>query len=234
MNRLSVIVVAHNAEKTIGRCIDSILDSDADCEVVTIDNASTDKTAQILKEYGDRIRLKTLSKKCEHIAAVRNIALAEASGEYCTFLDASGYYEPGAAEKLVDLIERYDADIIKFNYSSVYENGKKIKISDGTDCFRYVQKINFRRRVYPFIINGLGLGSVFHAAFRRSVVAGMRFDEKLRTAADEDFARRHTPVRTACCLPASTSVAELPTGAPTEKRDFCALCGMIVFSRQRY
>lgn len=188
MSRLSVIVVAYNAEKTIERCIDSVLESESDCEVVAVDDASTDGTAEVLKKYGGRIKVKILDKNCGCVAKTRNIGLAEASGDFFTFLDADDCYEPGAVEKLVERIKHCDADIIKFNYTRVYADGKRIKISDGTDCFRYVQKDDFVRRVYPFLINGIGLNSVCCAAFRKDAIGEVRFDEKMRTAEDAAFA----------------------------------------------
>ncbi len=187
MKKLSVIVVAYNAERTIERCINSVLGCDG-CELVVVDDASTDGTARILRKYADRIRLRILGENCGSVAKTRNIGLAGATGEFFTFLDADDYYEDGAAQRLIALLRRYDADIVKFNYSRVYAGGKKIKVSDGTDKFLYVEKAGFAHRVYPFFINGIALNSVWGAAFRRETSENIRFDVKMRTAEDAAFA----------------------------------------------
>ena len=51
MPKVSVIVPMYNAEDTICRCLDSILASTVDFEILLIDDGSNDKTAMICDEY---------------------------------------------------------------------------------------------------------------------------------------------------------------------------------------
>lgn len=51
--QLSVIIPAYNAEKTVGRCLDSILQSvqQASAEIICVDDGSRDDTWQVLQQY---------------------------------------------------------------------------------------------------------------------------------------------------------------------------------------
>ena len=87
--KVSVIVPAYNAAETIRACIDSLLELNypkAELELVVVNNASSDATASILQEYGDRIRVLEESKRGP--AAARNRGIRDASGEVVAFTDA--------------------------------------------------------------------------------------------------------------------------------------------------
>jgi glycosyltransferase involved in cell wall biosynthesis len=86
----SIIVPAFKAEKTIKRCIDSIINqSYKDYELIIIDDGSTDNTAEIVAEYGDKVRYIRYEHK--GICQLRNALLDEAKGEWLLFLDADDY-----------------------------------------------------------------------------------------------------------------------------------------------
>ena len=103
---LSIIVAAYQAEEYIGRCIRSVFctlpSKLADAvEVIVIDDASIDKTAERAEELGFPIRLIRLGQNCGSIAKTRNIGLRAARGRYLTFLDADDYYADGAVAALI-------------------------------------------------------------------------------------------------------------------------------------
>lgn len=85
---LSFIVPAHNEERWIGTCLDSIrgaMDKIAEpYEVIVVDDASTDSTRRIAEEMGARIIPVELRK----ISAVRNAGARAARGEMFFFVDA--------------------------------------------------------------------------------------------------------------------------------------------------
>lgn len=83
-NLVSFIVPTFNSEKTIGKCIESILDQKCEKEVIVVDNNSTDNTAKIIKKYSVRY----LFEKRKGAAAARNKGLENAKGEYVGFIDS--------------------------------------------------------------------------------------------------------------------------------------------------
>jgi len=54
---VSVIIPAYNEEKWIGTTASSVLESGFPCEVIVIDNGSSDKTSQILKTFDENIKV---------------------------------------------------------------------------------------------------------------------------------------------------------------------------------
>jgi glycosyltransferase involved in cell wall biosynthesis len=84
---VSVIIAAYNEQAFIEITITSILESGFPCEVIVVDDGSTDQTPQILKKFGGRIRVITHSINKGKGAAMVS-GLKEATGEIVIFCDA--------------------------------------------------------------------------------------------------------------------------------------------------
>ena len=87
---ISVIVPVYNAEKHLKDCIDCLLSQDFDqkFEILVIDDASTDKSQKIIKEYKSPLIKLVSLKKNKGPASARNEGIKIAKGEYIYFLDA--------------------------------------------------------------------------------------------------------------------------------------------------
>lgn len=84
---VSVIVPAYNSERTIKRCIDSLLNIDyQNYEIIVVDDGSSDKTKDVLLGFKERIRL----IQSQHFgpSKCRNIATKEAKGDLVAFTDS--------------------------------------------------------------------------------------------------------------------------------------------------
>ncbi len=84
---VSIIVPAYNAEKTIGKCLESLtsLDYPGEYEVILVNNKSTDNTVSIAKKYDVRI-IDALELRGSYYA--RNAGLANTQAEIVAFTDA--------------------------------------------------------------------------------------------------------------------------------------------------
>ena len=84
---VSVIIPACNSERYIADAIDSVLQQDYPAlEIIVVDDGSADNTRNIVRGYGDKVRLE--SQKNKGSAAARNLGIANAHGKYIAFLDA--------------------------------------------------------------------------------------------------------------------------------------------------
>lgn len=89
--KVSTVIPAYQAEKTIRRAINSVLKQTfTNFEILIVDNASQDKTAEIIKEIAasDTRVIYIHSNKNLGPAGGRNLAVKQAKGKFVAFLDA--------------------------------------------------------------------------------------------------------------------------------------------------
>ena len=102
MNKVSVIVPAHNEEKYVKRCIDSIKESaseyNGEIEIIIVCNRCTDNTEQIAKENGAKVILN--DDRC--IAKVRNAGIKNASGDIIITIDCDNRMTKGTISEICD------------------------------------------------------------------------------------------------------------------------------------
>lgn len=111
---ITVCMATHNGEAHIREQIDSILRQlcDAD-EIVVIDDASTDRTSEIVASYGDpRIRLERLSRNIGYSAAFER-AIGGACGEILMLSDQDDIWVDGRVDVLLDALRH--ADVVAAN-----------------------------------------------------------------------------------------------------------------------
>lgn len=130
--KLSVVIPAYNVEKYIERSIKSVCNQTIkDIEVIVVNDGSTDKTKFIvekLKKNDSRIIL--INKKNGGLSSARNAGIEIARGEFICHLDGDDWIEKSAYEKMIDLAEKENLDIVVSDYYDDFDNGKKIKHSD--------------------------------------------------------------------------------------------------------
>lgn len=99
---VSVIIPTFNRRDEVGECVESVLKSTYPrLEVVVVDNASSDGTAEALaKRFGDRIRV-IASPVNLFAGGGRNLGARHAAGDYFLFVDSDNVVDPRMAEELI-------------------------------------------------------------------------------------------------------------------------------------
>lgn len=172
--KLSVITPVYNRADCIVRCLDSVtsqLGCGAEIEHVVVDDGSTDKTADIIREYaGAHPHLKTVFfEKNRGTNAARNAAVRTASGDYCVMLDSDDYFTQDACRAISTAIHAYpDAGCFMFTidyradmFDKMYGRGSVVKYT------------------YKEALDGKIVGDYTHV-FRRDIFIRYPFDEDLR------------------------------------------------------
>lgn len=96
----SVIIPAFNAEATIIRTLQScIRQTHAPLEIIVVDDASSDRTVQLVQNMGTRVRLIQLPEN-KGVANARNIGWDAAKGDYIAFLDSDDTWAPDKLQVL--------------------------------------------------------------------------------------------------------------------------------------
>lgn len=117
MISVSVVIAAYNAELFLERALRSALNQEGvDLEVLVIDDASGDGTAEVAKQQNDpRIRYIRLDQNSGP-AAARNRGFAEATGDWIAILDADDAFEPGRLKALTQAGADQGADFVSDNF----------------------------------------------------------------------------------------------------------------------
>ncbi len=91
--RISVVVPAYNAARSVGATLDSLLGQTAAAvDIVVVDDGSSDGTRAALEPYRDRVRL--VFQENSGVSAARNRGVAEAAGDWVGFCDADDLWHP--------------------------------------------------------------------------------------------------------------------------------------------
>jgi glycosyltransferase involved in cell wall biosynthesis len=126
--KISVIVPAYNAAKTLPDCLNAIF-SQQDGEVLVVDDCSTDDTRKIAENAGARV-LRTQHQSGP--AAARNLAADHATGEILFFVDSDVVIANDAIRRVLESFESnpnlaavfgsYDDSPAQRNFLSQYKN----------------------------------------------------------------------------------------------------------------
>lgn len=85
MSTVSVIITSHSRPHLLPRAIESAQAAGKDVEVVVVDDASTDETAEVCRKLSGIIYLRL--ERNQKVAGARNVGIINSSGNYITFLD---------------------------------------------------------------------------------------------------------------------------------------------------
>jgi glycosyltransferase involved in cell wall biosynthesis len=115
---LSVIVPAYNAEKTLRRCIDSLLtQGDAPIEIILSNDGSTDNTQQIINEYVQtHPNVSSVYGDNGGLSCARNRGIAKASGQWITFVDSDDYVAHNIYSRIIRILTEHEPDILDYQY----------------------------------------------------------------------------------------------------------------------
>ncbi len=104
---MAVVIPVFNGAKTVARALDSVLEQhfDGNCEIIAVDDGSTDATGTVLGQYKGRIRI--LHQQNRGPAYARNAGVALSNAEFIAFLDADDAFVP---QKLACTVSKLASD----------------------------------------------------------------------------------------------------------------------------
>ena len=127
--RISIIMAAYNAEKTIEQAIYSVLcQTYPDFELLVVNDCSTDKTAALvaaIAEKDDRVRLIS-NEKNGGVSYTRKHGLEEARGEWIAILDSDDAWASEKLEKQIELQKKTNAELLFTGSAFMDADGRPI------------------------------------------------------------------------------------------------------------
>lgn len=184
---LSIIIPIYNAEASLPRCIDSILNQTfTDFELLLVNDGSRDGSLDVCQKYSiqdDRIRV--LDQSNSGVSSARNAGLDKAIGKWVTFIDSDDYLIANGLMDMVSLADGTTDLVVGAIYAQraqkVYSLGKQM----------YAEEM-----LASLITNELTnpcLNAPFAKLFRRDQIENkrLRFDNTLYFGEDSIFVKSY-------------------------------------------
>ncbi len=158
------------AEGKLAYCLNSLVSQTIkDYEIIAVDDASTDNSLEILKDFERRFpdRFHAIcSEVNRHQGGAKNIGLKLAKGDWIGFIDSDDWITPDMYERLIGKAEETGADLVGCDYSLVSEHSMKVGQVVPNNKKEQCGLLNKEKRK-SLILDG---GSLVVKIFRRSMI----------------------------------------------------------------
>ncbi len=183
----SVIIPVYNAEKTLRRCVDSLLGQDPEgVELILVNDGSKDGSLELCRDYERRFAcVRVVDKPNGGVSSARNAGLDAARGEHILFVDSDDYVSASLFEDLEQLFAEKDWDLVRLSNC----------VDDGTALHERVSAMasfSTRAEALPKLIDDIcskALNSPWAKVYRRELLEAhqIRFPLGVSLAEDRAF-----------------------------------------------
>jgi glycosyltransferase involved in cell wall biosynthesis len=178
MPLVSVIIPTYNRSRLVVEAVDGVLRQTVrDVEVIVVDDGSTDDTKALIESIVDK-RVRYFYKQNGGVSTARNLGLKHVTGGYVCFLDSDDLWPPNFLEIMLDALGKNpDYGAAYCARTILYPDGTKLESYEKDQCKSgFLTKDLFKK---TFIQTST-------LCFRRNMLEGFSFDERLRNAQDVD------------------------------------------------
>lgn len=144
---ISVIVPIYKVEEFLDECIQSIVDQTyQNLQIILVDDGSPDRCGEMCEDWARKDkRIEVIHKKNGGLSDARNVGLAEATGEFITFVDSDDWIEPQMYEIMVTTLIAEDADLVACGIVDSYpekevEHSMPYKVGTSEEFLKYIYK----------------------------------------------------------------------------------------------
>ena len=183
---VTIIVPIYNAEKTLRRCVDSVLNQEySDFELLLVNDGSQDSSGDICREYeraDSRIHL--IDKPNTGVSDSRNMAISMARGTYLQFLDSDDWITPNATRLFVETAEKYHCDMVISDFYRVSGERVSPKGDIDEDCVLTLEEFAAHMIENPA---DFYYGVLWNKLYRRDIIENNRLRMNDEISWCEDF-----------------------------------------------
>jgi hypothetical protein len=138
--KLSIIIPVYNTEQTLGRCINSVLQSSLnDFEIILINDGSTDNSANICESYKNSYpqQIQVIHQENQGLSAARNAGLDISKGQYVTFIDSDDYISKDLYCHLLEQLNvNHNIDLLEYSLVKKAQNNTEILFNFKDSIYR--------------------------------------------------------------------------------------------------
>ena len=219
MPQVSVIIPTYNCARYLPEAIDSVLaQTYRDCEIIVVDDGSTDDTPDVLARYGEAILV--IRQPNQGRGAARNAGIVAASGDYIAFLDADDLWLPQKLERQMALFEARPQ--IGWVYSDY-----RLLAESGPDTQTFFDRAGLRPPpegcILPELLSGCITSTITVMARASCFQRVGLFDHSLTRAQDYDMWIRLATQFDAACVDEPLALYRQHSGQVTEQTRPCLI-----------
>lgn len=173
---ISVIVPVYNAEKTIERCVMSLLFQDEAVEIILVDDGSFDGSRLMCDKYAlEHENVIALHQSNKGVSSARNYGLRHASGAYIGFVDSDDYVMPSMFRCLKQKIKQDNVDIAIIRMDNTMKKSSEYK--------------THRDIIKDIVCSSAVRGYPWNKLFKRSIIekSNLHFKEDIHVMEDKLF-----------------------------------------------
>lgn len=167
--KLSVIIPVYKTERTLGRCVESVLQQDmSEMEIILVDDGSPDGCGRICDKWATKDeRIRAVHKPNGGLSSARNAGLDIATGDYVTFVDSDDYLMPNTYSKALSSHDSSEWDILEFGL--VHESASRVALDLKECTFKSARQywINTKAWHHCYVCNKI---------FKRGIFENIRFE----------------------------------------------------------
>lgn len=167
----SIVIPTYQHAQWLPDAIESALAQTVPCDVIVVDDGSTDATHEVLDRYANR-GVRVFQIPHQGPSAARNLGINRASGEFVMFLDADDVIAP---EKVARQLREFTPDIGWVLCDVLIEDDAKRRSITASQQYRYADK-DLGGWIQPELTKGPFI-PVMSPLVRASVLEGIRFED---------------------------------------------------------
>lgn len=135
---LSIIIPSYNVAKYVVKTIKSLVINNKNAsklEILVVNDGSKDNTVDVVNDFikkysdGKDCVVKLIDKENGGHGSTINVGISKATGKYLRIIDGDDWVDTKQFEKLIDILDKEDSDIVVTNYSEDLYAGRTVKLN---------------------------------------------------------------------------------------------------------
>ena len=177
---IDIIIPVYNKEKTIKRCLDSIVKQTyEEWNCIIVNDGSPDNSEKAIALYLEDSRFKYVKKENGGVSSARNTGLDASQGDWIMFLDADDYLLPKCLELLINSAKRYNTNFVTGNFYTEKDNVRSIFLKRAING---IVKKPMKSHYMDYICPRCGA-----YICRKTIINNLKFNEHLSRYEDVSF-----------------------------------------------
>ncbi len=186
----SFIIPLYNSERSIKRCVDSIINVNAKVEIILIDDGSIDSSSVLCTEMTKQNpSIQYYSKVNGGAASARNVGIDHAKGDYIVFIDSDDVLDSNWSETVSKAMNE-NTDMYVYGMAFDYYNNEELIKTEllSNNYFGVVTREEIDNNFVDYFNNNT-LSSACNKVFRKDIIDKyyIRFNENMNHYEDLDF-----------------------------------------------